>query len=82
MTTQICPKCKERGFTWSLDEEPSKDTIWYCSLCQYTALEDESLQLSDCPQCQAEKLIYLKDDGKTYFFGLSCGYLESAKTEI
>jgi ribosomal protein L37AE/L43A len=42
MATQICPKCKSDSFTWIIDDEISNMTIWYCNVCNFSALENEN----------------------------------------
>jgi RNA polymerase subunit RPABC4/transcription elongation factor Spt4 len=78
MTIQICPHCKKRGFSWFLDEEVSKDTIWYCSECQYKVMEDEKLETT-CPQCNSESLIFLKEDNHSYQYCLLGNHIQLAK---
>src|SRR5437870_3169039 len=50
MAVQNCPGCGQLGMTWSIDEDQSPLTQWYCSLCGYTAEEDEKRE-SGCPKC-------------------------------
>jgi ssDNA-binding Zn-finger/Zn-ribbon topoisomerase 1 len=72
MSTQICPKCGSRGFTWHIDEAVSPLTQWFCSVCRYTAEEDES-RLSTCPSCNVEKArLLLSDQEGVYCFCQQC----------
>jgi hypothetical protein len=58
--------------TWSIDEEVSPLTQWYCSLCHYSAQEDESRE-SICPACGSEKAyLLLSDPSGTFWFCLKC----------
>lgn len=54
MSVQICPKCGQRQMTWSMDEEVSKFTLWWCNSCRYAAEEDET-KIANCPACNAER---------------------------
>jgi hypothetical protein len=58
--------------TWSIDEEVSPLTQWYCSLCSYYAQEDESHE-STCPACGSENsYLLLSDSTGTLWFCLNC----------
>lgn len=67
MATQICPDCKTDSFTWSIDEENEKLTIWSCYNCNYIAHEDESLE-RDCKDCNKKSELYMKDGEKLYWW--------------
>ena len=71
MSEQYCPNCKEKGFVWSLDEEASKNTQWNCSLCNFHAEENESLE-SMCNKCNTENLMYLKSGSEFFRFCTNC----------
>jgi hypothetical protein len=72
MSANFCPNCGERGFTWSIDEEVSRLTQWYCSICEYSASEDEA-QASTCPTCGAGGAnLLLSDTGGGYRFCIEC----------
>jgi ssDNA-binding Zn-finger/Zn-ribbon topoisomerase 1 len=72
MAVQLCPNCGQRGMTWSIDEEVSPRTQWYCSLCRYSAFEDESRE-STCPACGCEKSsLLLSDATGTFWFCIRC----------
>ena len=66
MSLQLCPSCGRRSMTWSIDEEVSPLTPWYCSFCRYSALEDESREPTG-PTCGAEKSYLLRFDSTDSF---------------
>ncbi len=72
MATQICPKCQEDGFSWSIDDEDSLLTRWGCHKCYYQAFENESDQRISS-ECKKETESKLKDDNKNYWWCSSCG---------
>ncbi|MDH5355078.1 MAG: hypothetical protein OEY09_11600 [Gammaproteobacteria bacterium] len=78
MAEQFCPRCKEKSFVWSLDEEASQNTQWHCSSCEFYAEEDESLE-SLCKKCNTENLLYLKIDNEFLRFCTNCQFQEKAK---
>lgn len=68
--TQICPKCGERKFIWSIQDE---GTVWDCLGCGYKVKEDEEAE-ADCEFCGAKKMSsLLTDDEHQYRFCFSCG---------
>jgi hypothetical protein len=71
MATQICPKCKEDSFTWSIDEEESPLTYWHCYNCLYGAYEDEKLECI-CENCGIKTKSRLKDESTEYWWCSSC----------
>lgn len=72
MSVHLCPNCGRRGMTWSIDEEVSPLTQWYCSVCRYSAQEDESRE-STCPACASEKSYLLLSDAiGTFQFCVKC----------
>lgn len=78
MSLQICPLCRERAFTWHIDEDLSPLTQWHCSLCDYRAEEDES-QESECDCCGGERsCVSLSDGLRAYWFCFACHSLRSA----
>ena len=76
MTLQICPKCKKKGFTWTVDEEISPLTIWDCVVCGYDAKEDES-QETECPKCKQRTFSYMVDGNGPYWWCCNCNYIQS-----
>jgi hypothetical protein len=57
--------------TWSIDEAVSPLTQWSCSLCGYSAREDESRE-STCHACGTEKSrLLLSDPNGSYWFCLN-----------
>ena len=79
MATQICPKCKEDAFTWSIDDEITDLTIWNCYNCLYQAFEDETSERI-CKQCGKKTESKLKDDQKEYWWCSSCNSIEIIKS--
>lgn len=77
MATQICPKCKEDSFTWSVDED-SPLTYWGCYNCHYGAYEDESLQ-TNCETCGSYSKMKLKDDTTEYWWCCKCNKVSNVK---
>ena len=71
MSLQICPKCKEKHFSWSIDKEVSEMTLWYCGCCKYSAKEDEA-QETFCPKCGEKSYMLLQDDSETYRYCHRC----------
>lgn len=66
----ICPKCKNKHFSWAIDKEVSKMTLWGCGSCGYTAEEDESQEIY-CPRCGKKTYMLLQDDtGKYRYCGM------------
>ena len=80
MTAQVCPRCQKRGLTWSLDEEQSPLTAWFCSYCRYTALEDESKERM-CEHCGVRSASALQDESETYLYCFSCGQRGNASLQ-
>jgi len=72
MALSFCPKCREKGFFWAIDEERGPLTYWNCTLCGYAADEDES-QEADCPVCKAKQFLFIDDETKQrYRFCTNC----------
>ena len=72
MSSQICPRCDQKGFTWYIDEEDSPLTQWHCALCGYSAQEDES-HISDCSSCgTANFRSLLTDPNGAYHYCFDC----------
>ena len=71
MSARRCPKCREIGFTWVVDEEESALTQWHCSLCGYSAKEDESEE-SPCTECHSGMAIRLRDQSESYRYCTAC----------
>ena len=76
MTAQVCPTCCAQHMTWSLDEEVSPYTQWYCGACGYYAEEDEAKE-ADCSRCGAARsMLLLKDNEAVRKWCSSCGMFE------
>jgi len=71
MTEQYCPNCKEKCFTWGIDEEESPLTQWHCSNCKYYAWEDESKE-SNCGKCGTKNSMLLKSGSSYFYFCTNC----------
>jgi len=71
LSEQACPKCMEQAFTWSIDEEVSPLTVWFCSLCKYKAFADESDE-RNCLKCKMKSESKLKDDNNEFWWCCSC----------
>jgi hypothetical protein len=71
MATQICPKCKEDSFTWSIDEEDESLTKWGCHICHYFAYEDEKLERV-CSNCFKKNESRLTDEEGEFWWWCSC----------
>jgi len=71
MGVQLCPKCQNTSFTWSIDDDISESTIWRCYKCNYEAYENESdeRKSSHCNQKTESKL---KDNEKEYWWCFTC----------
>ena len=78
MATQICPKCQQNSFIWSIDEEQSPLTFWACS-CGYNAYENESKE-TICEVCNKETKSNMRDDQKEFWWCSSCNKIELIKT--
>ena len=78
MALVLCPICKQKGFTWALDD--NEQTHWHCSLCEYSAEEDESKE-KPCPICQKETgAVLLMHDGQSFYWCVLCGgYYEQVR---
>ena len=55
MSLQVCLHCRQCGCTWYLDDKLGPLTQWRCSLCEYIAQEDETLE-STRPFCGCERM--------------------------
>lgn len=75
MATQICPNCKEYSFTWKIDDEESRLTIWECYHCHYQAFEDES-KMKECKNCKKPTRNYISDSEKKFWWCNSCNNIE------
>lgn len=71
MAEQYCPQCGNKAFVWSIDEEISNHTQWYCSLCNYHAEENEALE-SPCDKCNITSMLYLKNGNEFFRFCTNC----------
>ncbi|WP_299248816.1 hypothetical protein [uncultured Aquimarina sp.] len=80
MTTQICLKCQEDSFSWSIDDEDKLLTQWGCNKCYYQAFENESDQRI-CSNCKKETESKLKDDTKNYWWCSNCGTKKITKVQ-
>lgn len=79
MGTQICPKCKENSFTWSIDDELSAFTIWGCYYCSYCATEDEADECI-CDNCKNRSKTKLKDKEMEYWWCFHCNEIKQVET--
>ncbi len=71
MAIQICPVCKQEGFSWHMDEEQTPLTIWGC-FCGYSALEDES-DVRICSTCKEKTETRLQhQDGSFRWWCYKC----------
>jgi hypothetical protein len=71
MATQICPKCREDSFTWSMDDEISDLTIWGCYKCFYQAFENESEERT-CSTCGNKSESKLQEKESEYWWCWTC----------
>jgi len=76
MALQVCPKCNNKGFTWSMDEEISAFTVWTCSSCGYIAKEDENRE-TECPRCEQKCFSYMLDSDGAYWWCCKCDYIQT-----
>ncbi len=77
MACQVCPKCRVKHITWSIDEDASPWTKWYCGNCGYFAEEDESRE-SDCPHCASTRSwLLVKDIDGFHRWCCICGAFEN-----
>ena len=74
MGTQICPKCKENSFTWSIDDEISDFTIWGCYNCSYHAMENEADECI-CEICGNKTKTKLNDTEIEYWWCYHCNVI-------
>jgi len=79
MATQLCPKCKEDAFTWSMDDEITDLTIWGCYSCKYQAFENEK-DGRICQNCGMKTETKLKDNEKKYWWCSTCNSTSEIKT--
>lgn len=75
MATQICPRCKENSFTWSVEDENSGITDWGCYECGYHATENESEECV-CENCKEKTKIRLKDSETEYWWCCRCNKID------
>ncbi|WP_412986526.1 hypothetical protein [Pontimicrobium sp. IMCC45349] len=73
MATQICPNCKKDNFTWYINYDG--ETVWGCSLCNYHAIENESLERT-CSICKTKTESHLKDSQKEFWCCSRCNSIE------
>ncbi|HWS56882.1 MAG TPA: hypothetical protein VN228_22280 [Pyrinomonadaceae bacterium] len=71
MSAGLCANCKRLGFVWSLDAD--RVTQWYCSLCGFVAVEDESKEAA-CAACGRRSAVWLVRDGRQYYWCVLCGF--------
>lgn len=76
MSQQICPECGQKKITWSIDEEVSPFTLWFCWACKYSAEEDEKRE-GDCPRCGSKWCSLVKDEDGFHRWCTTCGLFES-----
>jgi hypothetical protein len=81
MALQICPNCSKLDFTWSIDEEVSKNTLWYCDSCEYRSEENENIE-SICPNCNEQSCMALKDTSNEYWYCYKCQFKEIRPWEM
>ena len=78
---QYCPKCKKGRFIWTVDEEVSPLTVWFCGYCKYSADEDEKKETT-CPACGIERCyLHMKDEDRTYWYCCHCGRMMDVDKE-
>lgn len=77
MTAHACPACKAKAFVWSLEEEVSPNTQWYCMACSFAAEEDESKE-DWCARCRDRSAIWLLTSPGPGHWCLECGSLTEA----
>jgi len=70
MALQICPKCKERAFTWFINEK-ANITNWSCFSCDYEAKENEADECT-CEHCGKKTQTRLKDKETEYWWCSGC----------
>jgi hypothetical protein len=70
-----CPKCKKKGFIWSIDEEITLLTSWDCRRCGYGAYEDER-KIRTCSICNCKADCYMMDNESKYWWCPCCGRIE------
>ncbi|MFY1045935.1 hypothetical protein [Chryseobacterium sp. GP-SGM7] len=70
MGLQICPKCKEKSFTWFIGGK-FPVTTWSCFDCDFEAKEVESGN-STCENCGETTKIRLKDKEREYCWCSNC----------
>jgi len=76
MSLQICPRCKSQSFLWTCDDEHRPQTQWYCSICDYLAFEDESLERV-CSLCNNKTESKLQEeDGAEYWWYFKCNAIK------
>ncbi len=68
MALQICPKCKEKAFTWFINEK-TNITNWSCFNCDYEAKENDECV---CENCEKKTKTKLKDKEKEYWWCSNC----------
>jgi len=71
MAIQICPKCRNESFLWSMYDDLDIITQWYCHKCNYMAFEDERDERV-CSVCENKTESFLKDENLGYWWCFTC----------
>jgi len=81
MSLQLCPQCHQKSITWSIDEERSPLTQWWCNQCHYLAMEDEN-KMSLCTHCGRDKAsLFLTDSTGHHRWCPQCQHFEQINSE-
>ncbi len=75
MAEQICPKCNNPSFYWSMNEELTR---WYCHECKYEAYENEVLERV-CSFCKRKTEGKMKDNQNTYWWCSTCNNIKNTE---
>lgn len=70
MGLQICPRCKEKSFTWFIGGKFPLPT-WSCFDCDYEAKQTDNEE-QVCENCKETSKIKLKDKEKEYSWCSNC----------
>lgn len=81
MALQICPNCRAKKFTWSIDEEESPLTKWRCWKCRYTAMEDET-EATLCQKCGQVSYFLTDANQFKYHWCLRCDYFTLVDNKV
>jgi DNA-directed RNA polymerase subunit RPC12/RpoP len=73
MAEHYCPNCKQKKFSWFIDEEAGPYTQWRCSRCDYVAQENEAREMS-CTECNTKNFLYFKTNNDFFRFCIKCQY--------